>query len=133
RAISWRQMAEGVEEVQLIREEWSGLEDAFAQVRSLVEGAAPLVPPHVYETMRCTEQRVQSSVSVVDAPQEWIFLAIEGGPEGAPRWIYFEETSRRPVTDLDLVSRKLRGHLEAGAGDRPLDVLATAAIERSLA
>jgi superfamily II DNA or RNA helicase len=106
--------------------------DAFAPVRALVEGDRALVPADVYEAMRRTTARVVSSVSVVEAPQEFAFVAVKGTQYGAPRWAYLPTPNATPVTDLDVVSEALRRHFGEPARNRPWDVQAAEAVDRVL-
>lgn len=132
RAVSWKEVAAGVKEMEREDESWNGLEDAFAPVRAMVEGENVLVPAPVYASMRRTDARVYSSVSVVESKLEWTFLAIAGNEDGAPRWIYFDEESTHPLTDLDAISRRLREHLSDHIVDRKLDKQATERLKRDL-
>jgi hypothetical protein len=100
---------------------WDDLRDAFAPVRSLLEGEDPLVPPEVYERLRKSTARVVSSVSVVQAESPWAFFAIAGTEWGAPRWVYLDEAVTDPVIDLESVEAALRCRLDFTTVDRPLD------------
>lgn len=97
------------------------IHDAFDPVRALVSGDDPLVPPEIYEKIRPTSARVLSSVSAVNAPDDWSFYAIGGTERGAPRWIYFDVTTSDPLTDLEAISAKLREKLSGEVEHRSID------------
>jgi hypothetical protein len=107
---------------------WDELHDAFAPVRSLIEGDTALVPAEVYERLRASKARVISSVSVVEAASPWAFFAIEGTEWGAPRWVYLDDETADPSTDLAVIEQRLRARLAPGIADRPLDEKAAAVL-----
>jgi hypothetical protein len=67
--------------------------DAFAPVRSLVEGDQALIRHEIYQQLRNSDARVIASVraietkriSVVAARRPWVFFAVAGTQWGAPR------------------------------------------------
>jgi hypothetical protein len=107
---------------------WDELHDAFAPVHSLIEGDTALVPAEVYERLRASKARVISSVSVVEAASPWAFFAIEGTEWGAPRWVYLDDETADPITDLAVIAQRLRARLAPGIADRPLDEKAAAVL-----
>lgn len=104
---------------------WDGIEDAFAPIRSLVDGEAPLVPAEVYASARGDLQRVNCQLSVVTSAHPWMFLCLHGGAFAAPRWLLLEGTDAQPVTDLPEICAALRRLL----GDDPASRTQDAATE----
>jgi len=94
------------------------LADAFARVRALVSGEDPLVPTDIYEQVRGSGARVLASVSVVQADDSWVFLAVGASDRGVPRWLMVEDpmgSDPRVGGVLDDVAAALRARL----GDAP--------------
>lgn len=121
-----------VERVAEDRVMLDGIKDAFEPVRSLISGENPLVAPTVYDQLKDVSAAVLSCVSVVTAPTEWSFYAIAGSERAAPRWIFLDDDSTQPVTDLDNVAQMLRAHLSGEVEEREVDDHATGRIERDL-
>lgn len=107
---------------------WDDLRDAFAPVRSLLDGDCRLIPPDDYERLRKSTARVVSSVSVVQSESKWAFFAIAGTEWGAPRWAYMDDVATDPVIDLEGVEAALRRRLGMATVDRPLDDAAAAVL-----
>jgi hypothetical protein len=105
------------------------LQDAFAPVRTLVGGEAPLVPAAVYNAVKTSTARVVSSVGVVDALEPWAFFAIAGTDRGAPRWVFFDDPQGRPETDLQRIGTQLRERLADNPAPHPLDTRAAAVLQ----
>ncbi|MBC7970022.1 MAG: helicase [Verrucomicrobia bacterium] len=101
--------------------------DAFAPVRSLVEGDQALIEGDLYQRLRDSDARVIASVqpieskriSVVAARRPWVFFAIAGTKWGAPRWVYLDRPDATPITDLEDVSQHLRHVLDEGVSNLP--------------
>ncbi len=101
--------------------------DAFAPVRSLVEGDQALIERDIYERLRDSDARVIASVqlietkriSVVAARRPWVFFAIAGTKWGAPRWVYLDRPDASPITDLEDVSQHLRHVSDEGVSNLP--------------
>ena len=110
-----------IEEFAAKESTWDGIRDVFEPVRGLLEGENALVPENVYRTVRHSEARVLSAVSVVTAPEEWSFYAVGGSDRTAPRWVYLEPDAESPVVDLHEVVARLRDRLQAGVASREHD------------
>lgn len=109
--------------------------DAFAPVRSLVEGDQALIRQEIYQQLRNSDARVIASVraietkriSVVAARRPWVFFAVAGTQWGAPRWVYLDSPNAVPVTDLEDVSQHLRSVLDEGVSNLPREQMKKAA------
>lgn len=108
------------------------LQDAFAPVRTLVEGDRAIVPADIYRELRQSQARVVSAVSVVQSRTPFAFLAIAGTEWGAPRWAYLPGAGGPPMTDLDEICGELRANLTPETRDLPLDAAAASSIHRVL-
>lgn len=108
------------------------LKDAFHSVRNLIEGETALVPPDVYKTVRRSRAEIRTAVSVLKTNQRWGFYAISSSGRAAPRWIYLDNTSAQPVTDLDQIAEILRQRLSSPI-ERELDEHAGQMMARDLA
>ncbi|MCU0545171.1 MAG: SNF2-related protein [Oscillatoriaceae cyanobacterium Prado104] len=113
-------MAELVKnEGQKASEIWT-LGDVFDPVRALVEGEQSLVPYEDYNRVRSS--KVRTSLSIVHSKdQPWAFFAIAGTEWGSPRWVYLDPSERKPITDLDSISKKLKENLDAEIPAFPLE------------
>jgi superfamily II DNA or RNA helicase len=118
--ISTRELIEEFEQEAATPRAWDHLSDAFEPVRGLIGGEDPLVPQRIYAQMRSSTARVITQVSVVHASQPWAFFAVKGTQWGAPRWVYFDSPSERPIVDLELIAEHLRWQL-AGRETRHRD------------
>jgi len=94
------------------KEEWDGIQDAFAPVRQLVEGEISLIEEKTYENYRKTKARVLSRVGLVRSESPWAFFCMRGGGFGAPRWILLPSTMGSAITELELVCEALRERLK---------------------
>lgn len=113
-------------------EVWDGLQDAFAPVRSLIEGDSPLVPRDVYRHYRDSKARVLARVSVVSARDSWAFFCVSGTKIGAPHWVLLEGVRAEPITRLGDIERKLRNKLDSSVENREFDERAAQALETML-
>jgi hypothetical protein len=113
-------------------EGWDGLQDAFAPVRSLVEGATALVSQKMYEHYRHTQARVVARVSVVNANAAWAFFCVAGTTIGAPHWVMLDVGDDKPRTRLDEIATHLRARLEASTEDLAFDDHAASQLEKML-
>lgn len=110
----------------------SDIRDAFHAVRELVEGAHRLVPEATYGSVRNTDVRIHTAIGVVRASERWGFYAVRGSDREAPRWVYLDRNSD-PVSDLDLVAKKLRERLRPDTPNRLLDHAAASAMAEDAA
>ena len=114
-------------EGQKASEIWT-LNDVFDPVRSLVEGEQSLVSCEAYDRVRAS--KVRTSLSIVHTKNyPWAFFAIAGTEWGSPRWVYFDPSEGKPITDLDFISQKLRQNLDAAVKDFPLGKTASGWLE----
>jgi hypothetical protein len=96
---------------------WDGIDDAFRQVRDLVEGEAALIDAETYRQMRGIAATVRSRVSLVKASQPWAFFALRGMDSRTPQWLMVT-ASGQCTSDLPEICRRLRLYL---AGAESLD------------
>lgn len=113
-------------------ERWDGLPDALDPVRQLVSGDTALIAAADYDDVRSTRRRVLARVSPVRADRPWVFLAVAGSADGAPRWYYLDGADLAITTGLDGVCRQLRAQLTAAPASRPLDADALTLLDRAL-
>lgn len=111
-------------------ERWDGIEDAFAPVRGIVEGAEALVDGEHYRAAAAAASEARALVSVVAAPRSWAFFCLGGSAEQAPRWILLAADRPEPTAELATVARELRARLAETAGGLTLDPAGSAALER---
>lgn len=97
------------------------IDDAFAPVRSLVEGIDAIVPESTYAAIRSSQATVISAVSVVRASEPWVFVAIRATDTAAPRWALVPAPNERPITGLDEVAQALRSRLRPDTEDLELN------------
>jgi hypothetical protein len=90
---------------------WDGIEDAFAPVRSLLEGSYPLVDAEEYQRFRTEEATVFSRVSLVRSDKPWLFICLAGSDLTAPRWVLLPAIEAKPLTNLREVVNALRERL----------------------
>jgi hypothetical protein len=100
---------------------WDGLRDALEPVRALVSGTDAVVPASAYEDQRTSSHRVLARISAVRSSRPWAFFAIRGTTTGAPRWMLLEDAGVEPLTDLNLVTRRLRTLLQEDPPGRDFD------------
>jgi superfamily II DNA or RNA helicase len=113
-------------------ERWDGIRDALEPVRLLVGGSDPLIPAELYDQLRHDRQRILARVSPVRAERPWVFLAVAGSSDGAPRWHFLDGPDLRLVGDLEAVCRRLRAELGAHPINQPLDPDALDLLDRGL-
>lgn len=111
---------------------WDGLQDAFAPVRTLVEGHTALVSRQMYEHYRHTQARVVARVSVVNADEPWAFFCVAGTKIGAPHWVLIDAGGTEPRTQLAKIARELRTKLSATTQDLAFDDRAASRLESML-
>lgn len=99
-------------EQALMADDWDELEDAFAPVRALIEGRAPLVPAATYATMRRESARILSRVAIAPARRPWGFFCLRGDGERPPAWILLPAPDGKPVSDLATICAGLRERLQ---------------------
>ncbi|MBV5328750.1 MAG: hypothetical protein JZU65_14155, partial [Chlorobium sp.] len=126
------EMVKKLEELDREGTSWDGIHDAFQPVRDLVDLEKGLVPAEVYVHVKDSKARVLSSVSLVKAKRAWAFFAISGIDRGAPKWIFFESLTAKPVTHLEEVAHCLRRFLDADIENRSMDKDASLLIEKFL-
>ena len=90
---------------------WDGIEDAFAPVRGLLDGANALVAADVYNAFQHEAAKVLARVSLVQARQPWMFLCLAGGEHVAPRWVLLPAIDAEPLSNLRDIVRALRERL----------------------
>ncbi len=111
---------------------WDGIHDAFQPVRDLVDADKGLVPADVYAGVKESRARVMSSVSLVKSKRAWAFFAIAGVDRGAPKWVFLESGSAKPVTHLEEVAVLLRRYLSGETATHPMDKESSLLIEKFL-
>ena len=114
-----REMEQAIE-----ADDWSGVQDAFAPVRRLVEGEGALIPPEVYAAACRNESGATTTVAVVRARRPWAFFALRTGPYAAPAWILYPAPGAPPVTDFAKVAEALRKRLAGSPEPAELDTAA---------
>lgn len=113
-------------------EPWDGIQDAFAPVRELVQGPSALITRSTYQHYRDVKVKVLSHVGIVRSPSPWAFFCIAGTAIGAPRWMILDGVKNAPVTDLMLVSEKLRKWLNEDLENLPMTAAAGELIDQFL-
>jgi hypothetical protein len=96
------------------------LKDAFQSVRGLIDGENALVRPDVYRSVRNSRVQLRTAVSVLQTDQRWGFYALSAAGMAPPRWMFVDGSSAEPLTDLDLITARLRERL-AEPIERELD------------
>lgn len=94
---------------------WDGIRDALQPVRDLVTGERALIDADIYDAARGAPRT--TIVSAVTADTPWAFLAVTGGTQGAPRWMFIRGATRTPTVGLDAVAELLREHLSGEPPD----------------
>jgi superfamily II DNA or RNA helicase len=92
-------------------DDWDGIRDAFAPVRSIFEGEDALIDRKLYEKMMDSEAHVVSRVGLVESEQLWAFFTVSGGERGAPRWVLMDGLDGDLETQLSEVVDELRARL----------------------
>lgn len=126
------EMVQKLKELDKKGTSWDGIHDAFQPVRDLVDTAKGIVPQDVYATVKESTARVISSVSLVKAKRAWAFFAIAGVDRGAPKWVFLENSTVKPVTHLEEVAHLLRKHLSGDPENQPMNKEASLLIEKFL-
>ncbi len=126
------EMVQKLKELDKKGTSWDGIHDAFQPVRDLVDSEKGLVPPGVYAAVKESTARVISSVSLVKSKRAWAFFAIAGVDRGAPKWVFLENATAKPVTHLEEVAVLLRKHLAENLENHPMDKEASLLIEKFL-
>lgn len=114
-------------------EQWDGIDDAFAPVKSLIEGSikgsGALVKKSLYTHYLSVKERVFSRVSLVQATTPWAFFCLSAGVFGAPRWVLFEQHESNAQLELGEICQRLRQLLVEGVENKELDKKASGYIE----
>jgi len=126
------EMVQKLKELDKKGTNWDGIHDAFQPVRDLVDAEKGIVPPDVYTAVKKSTARVLSSVSLVKAKRAWAFFAIAGVDRGAPKWVFLENATAKPVTHLEKVAFLLRKHLSGDPENHPMDKEASLLVEKFL-
>ena len=126
------EMVEKLKELDKQGTSWDGIHDAFQPVRDLVDDAKGIVPREVYADVKESTAQVVSSVSLVKAKRAWAFFAIAGVDRGAPKWVFLENATAKPVTHLEEVAQLLRKHLSGDPENQPMNKEASLLIEKFL-
>jgi hypothetical protein len=113
-------------------ERWDGLHDALDPVRQLVTGETALITAADYDDVRSTHRRVLARVSPVRADRPWVFLAVAGSADGAPRWYYLDGPDLAITTGFERVCQHLRTQLTDTPASHPLDADALTLLDRAL-
>lgn len=126
REVSNRQVVSAWEHEE---EQWDGIDDAFAPVKSLIEGDKALVNKGVYKHYLSVKEKVFSRVSLVQAAAPWAFFCLSAGVFGAPRWVLFEQVGSDAQLELGEICQRLRQLLVRGVESKDLDKKASGYIE----
>jgi superfamily II DNA or RNA helicase len=126
------EMVQKLDEIEREGENWDGLYDAFQPVRDLVDPVKGIVPVDVYDQLKKSKARVLSSISLVKSKKAWAFFAIAGVDRGAPKWIYLENLTSKPMSHLEEVATTLRRLLKGNVENRDMDEEASVLIDRFL-
>lgn len=94
---------------------WDGIRDALEPVRDLVTGDGALIDADTYDTARRAPRT--TIVSAVTAHEPWAFLAVTGGTQGAPRWMFIRGAAGKVTVGLDAVAGLLREYLSGEPAD----------------
>jgi superfamily II DNA or RNA helicase len=127
-----KEMVKKLEELDREGTSWDGIHDAFQPVRDLIDLEKGLVSAEVYAQVKESKAKVLSSVSLVKAKRAWAFFAISGIDRGAPKWIFLESLTAKPVTHLEEVANCLRRFLDGDVENRSMDKDASLLIEKFL-
>jgi len=90
------------------------------------------VPKEVYNHLKHSKARVLSSISIVKANSAWAFFAIAGVDRGAPKWIYLNSLTSKPLVHLEEVAKTLRRRLTGDIENRKMDQAASSLIDKFL-
>ena len=101
---------EAIRDFEIIADAWDGIDDAFSPIRALVQGDAALIPEGIYQEYIGIKARVTSRVSLVRASKPWAFFCTTDVSK-VPRWIFLEDATADPETDLLAISQHLRSRL----------------------
>ena len=108
------------------------MSDAFSEVRGLVEGDSSIVDAGTYESVRNSNARVVSAISVVQSTQKWCFFAVAGTADRMPRWVLVRDSDGPLSVDLQRIPGELRGLLKDDVADRPFDDRAAEVLDSCL-
>jgi len=125
-------MVKKLEDIEKKGEAWDGIYDAFQPVRELVDSEKGIVPKEVYNHLKHSKARVLSSISIVKANSAWAFFAIAGVDRGAPKWIYLNSLTSKPLVHLEEVAKTLRRLLTGDIENRKMDQAASSLIDKFL-
>lgn len=130
--ISTEALVSLLEEEQQSGGSWEELNDAFSEVRALIEGESRLVSAKTYDSVRGSKARVVSAISVVRSRRKWCFLAVAGTGSRMPRWVLVRGPDEPLSVDLHRIPRELRALLRGEVTDRPFDTNAAAVLDACL-
>jgi superfamily II DNA or RNA helicase len=101
--------------------EWQGIQDAFAPIRSLIEGESALIDIQRYKHIHSAKTKVISSVSVVESSEQWAFFTIGREETTMPFWIFLTHPCADPIVGHENICRSLRERLGPQTQDRSFD------------
>jgi superfamily II DNA/RNA helicase len=88
-----------------------GLRDAFLPVKELVFGKEAIVKKETYNTIKDSKSRVVSAVSFVKSNDNWLFAALKGSENLAPKWVFIE-SNMVVIQTLPEICDRLRTELK---------------------
>lgn len=108
---------------------WDGIVDALDPVRGLVSGPDAVLTAEQYEQHRLSTTRVLARVSPVRSSVPWVFFAVSGSRDGAPRWMLVEDGGQAKV-DLMEITERLRQLLREDPASAGFDATAETLLGR---
>ncbi|MDJ0622204.1 MAG: SNF2-related protein [Desulfocapsaceae bacterium] len=126
------EMIHKLEELDRVGKSWDGIQDAFQPVKDLINSEHGIVPIEVYNQLKRSKAKVLSSVSLIKSKRPWAFFAIGGVDRGAPKWVYLDSLTAKPMTGLVEIAQRLRKELDISVENRKMDAAASQLIERFL-
>ena len=100
---------------------WDGIDDAYAPIRSIIEGDKAIIPYEIYEKYRHITHKILSRVSLVKSKSPWALFCLTAGSFEAPTWVMVTGLNGDPATELSEICLRLRERLSAGVEDMKLD------------
>lgn len=101
---------DAIQDFETNADAWDGIDDAFSPIRALIQGDMALIPEWIYREYIGIGARVKSRVSLVKASKPWAFFCTTDVSK-VPRWIFLEDATSDPETDLLAISEHLRSRL----------------------
>jgi hypothetical protein len=108
------------------------IQDAFAPLRELVFGPTALIDQDLYRKYSTVSERVLSCVSVITSRNRFVFYALRGTDNQAPRWVLLQD-GKPPCTELVAIAACIRSELPSS---EPVDLTTevwSTALETALA